>query len=515
MITDGVAGRPGAVRTGVPRFTVVVVSAGDARRAVDSVRRQSVPPVQMLLVTRFGPAYRMPGAGQLPLTPAQARAAVATAATGDYIAFLAGHCAALPGWLSAVAANTARAPVIHTGCLRVGSDGLVTDIWLPDPTRPGRDPGRWVAAAGAVAVHRDVLVPPGPGPANGRSGRAPVDVAALPQPLIRAGPAPTDRVEAGRELVPLLGKILPAGRAVAAIPPPAQVAGVAPGRARQRPTLVSVVLPVRNSAATLPAQLAALAAQTYPDAWELVVVDNGSTDGSAGLVAEFPGRPKARVVTVSTVAGEAYARNAGVAAAAGDFLAFCDGDDVAAPTWLAGLVEAARHADLVGGALEVRRLSPAAVDEQPLPMTAQTDFLPFARSANCGVWRDVLVEIGGWQAGFRGGGEDMDLSWRAQLCGFRLGYAPAALMHYRLRAGLAALAGQKWRYGRSGAQLYRSYRNAGMLRRDWRQVLRSWLWLWLHLPDLRSPRIRRRWVRYAARLAGFAYGSIRQRVAYL
>ncbi|OLZ73695.1 hypothetical protein AV521_05100 [Streptomyces sp. IMTB 2501] len=285
---------------------------------------------------------------------------------------------------------------------------------------------------------------------------------------------------------------------------------------RSSPRLVSVVIPVRNGALTLPAQLRALAAQTYTGAWEVLIVDNGSID-TTRAVAESARRelPGLRLIDAGDRRGESHARNRGVAAAHGDFIAFCDADDEADPGWLGALARAACQADVLGGSLDSSVLSPAHLDEQPLPMTQQPDFLPFARGANCAAWKDVLTTIGGWDEHYRAGGEDMDLSWRAHLCGYRVRYAPDARMHYRLRAELTALARQKWNYGRSGARLYAAYRNAGFERRAGRVVLANWSWLLLHTPDLLHSPARRRWIRYAARLAGFLAGSIQQGVRYL
>jgi len=73
---------------------------------------------------------------------------------------------------------------------------------------------------------------------------------------------------------------------------------------------VSVVMPVLNGAATLPQQLRALAAQTYPGRWELVVADNGSTDETAQVVREWTGRlPCLRLVDASDRMSTNYARN--------------------------------------------------------------------------------------------------------------------------------------------------------------------------------------------------------------
>ena len=108
---------------------------------------------------------------------------------------------------------------------------------------------------------------------------------------------------------------------------------------------------VRNEAEDLPEQLAALSKQTYQGPWEIIVCDNGSVDapktsrGHGRIDFLEPGWSTPPSGEVST-----RARNAGVANASGDFLVFCDGDDVVSPEWLQALVDAAPFADIVGGA---------------------------------------------------------------------------------------------------------------------------------------------------------------------
>ncbi|WP_234029392.1 glycosyltransferase [Streptomyces sp. PsTaAH-124] len=485
-------------------FTVVVAAPeGDAAPALRSVARQSPPPAAVVLVTGDGPA---PGAADVRLVRAapgaagDACTAAARAARTPYVAFLQGRDEVLPGWLEQLARAAAEdAALIECGVLRLRESGLIDGIALP-PEVPG-------GADVAYAVRRDLLgEPDGPVRGGGRYARVTV-----PRLLVRRrtgeGAATGAAARAARADV-LRAASLGSRAAEGDIEPPR------PGR---RPELVSVVLPVRDGALTLPAQLDALGRQTYEGPWEVLVVDNGSADGTREVArAARAVLPALRIVDARDRAGESHARNRGTAEARGDLIAFCDADDVAAEGWLAALAAAAPDAALIGGSLDTTLLSPAHADEQPLPMTAQTDFLPFARGANCAAWKEVLDAVGGWDENYVGGGEDMDLSWRVRLSHHRLGYAPDARMHYRLRAELSSLARQKWNYGRSGARLYDAYRHAGFRRRDGATVLMNWSWLLLHSPDLaRSPGLRRRWVRYGARLAGFLAGSVEQGVAYL
>jgi glycosyltransferase involved in cell wall biosynthesis len=90
---------------------------------------------------------------------------------------------------------------------------------------------------------------------------------------------------------------------------------------------VSVIVPAYNAAATLPGALASIAAQTFRD-FEIVVVDDGSTDGTAALLERD--YPELRYIHQAN-GGPARARNAGIAAARGAWLAFLDADDAWAP----------------------------------------------------------------------------------------------------------------------------------------------------------------------------------------
>lgn len=287
-----------------------------------------------------------------------------------------------------------------------------------------------------------------------------------------------------------------------------------------RPTLVSVIMPVLNGADHMAEQLAALSAQTYRGAWELVVADNGCTDATLDIVRRAAGLPAVRIADATAKRGLNHARNAGAAAARGELLAFCDADDVAAPGWLEAIVDAARDAEIVGGRLEFDALNEPAVRawRPQRPMTALVrdhGFLPYAPGGNLGVWVTVAREIG-WDEAFSFGSSDHAFAWRAQLAGHRLAFAPDAVMHQRFRRSVPAMARQFYRYGRSGPQLYRAFRDAGMPRPDNREALARWRRLIAEIPDLwRSAESRGRWVRGAAFRFGRAVGSVRTRVLCL
>src|SRR6059058_4106784 len=107
---------------------------------------------------------------------------------------------------------------------------------------------------------------------------------------------------------------------------------------RPVPALVSVVVPAYNCADTIDVQLAALAEQDYDGRWEVVVVDNRSTDDTADRARRWSDRlPGLRVVDASERQGVSHARNRGIEEARGDLIAICDADDQVQPGCLTAM----------------------------------------------------------------------------------------------------------------------------------------------------------------------------------
>jgi glycosyltransferase involved in cell wall biosynthesis len=289
----------------------------------------------------------------------------------------------------------------------------------------------------------------------------------------------------------------------------------------QAPELISVIIPVLNGEPHLSDQLAALASQTYAGNWELVVADNGCTDRSLMIVRGWSDRlPPVTIADATARRGLNHARNVGAATARGDFLAFCDADDVVSPGWLEAMAEAARHADLVGGRNEWEALNePAIIAWRPSrPMTElmrDHGFLRYAPGGNLGVWTSVARTIG-WDERFRFGSSDQDFAWRAQLAGHRLAFVPDAVVQLRFRRTLRAMAHQFYRYGRSGPQLHKAFRGEGIPPPDNQAALERWRWLLAEVPNLRDhPERRGNWVRTAAFRLGRLVGSVRARTLVL
>jgi glycosyltransferase involved in cell wall biosynthesis len=292
-----------------------------------------------------------------------------------------------------------------------------------------------------------------------------------------------------------------------------------PARPDRPPELISVIVPVRDGEAHVGDQMAALAAQSYAGAWEAVVVDNGSRDRTVEIVESWRERLPSLTVVDAPRRGLNHARNAGVAAARGDFLAFCDSDDAAVPGWLTAMATAARHADIVGGEIELESLNEPVGQEweraEPLGGLPTSGFVPYPPGGNCGIWAAVARAVG-WDEAFAFGASDMEFGWRAQLAGFETAFVPEAVMRLRFRRDVPALVRQHFRYGVSEPHLYRRFRAHGMPRSDTREALQSWRWLAVNVARLFGTRgTRGHWLRVAAARFGRLCGSVRWGVLYL
>ena len=216
---------------------------------------------------------------------------------------------------------------------------------------------------------------------------------------------------------------------------------------------LSVVIAARDAEATIAEQLDALAAQVWNGSWEVLVVDNGSTDATRAIVEAAAARsPALRLVTATDGAGPAYARNVGARLAAGRSLAFCDADDVVAPGWIAAMGTALAGGEFTCGPVDIVTLNPPwlVASRGTTGTTAAAVFegrFPFASSCNMGIRRARLLDANGFDEDLVAG-EDIDLSMRLHCAGVALAFVPDALVRYRYRPTLRSTFDRAVAYGR-------------------------------------------------------------------
>ena len=261
--------------------------------------------------------------------------------------------------------------------------------------------------------------------------------------------------------------------------PDVQAHGPASGNRRDandRCPFVSVVIPVLNGEEHLGSCLDALRHIDYPaERHEILVVDNGSTDGTAELLSRYPVR-----ALHERRRGTSRARNKGITAARGDIVAFTDADCVPTTGWLREIVKGFDASEDVGGvageilpyppttpaekyAARIRHLSPGRYMSR--------EIFPFAVTANLAFRREVFEKVGLLDVDSPRGGESTDFCTRFfRGTGQRLELAPRAIVFHRHRSTAWELFKQQWGYGRGHAYLYIKYRDE--IPWGWRETVR-------------------------------------------
>lgn len=219
---------------------------------------------------------------------------------------------------------------------------------------------------------------------------------------------------------------------------------------RVRQPMVSIIVPVLNAAPIIGQLLDALSNQTYEqESYEIIVVDNGSTDNTKEVVEAFP----VILLEESRWRSPYAARNAGIARASGQVYAFTDADCTPETTWLECGVDVIERGgiDLIGGKVNFTFSKQVTLAELAdalwhLDVKRQIEHNRACMTANLFVWSEVFDLIGPFDPNVRSGG---DGRWtrRATDRGFRLEYAADAIVSKPARK-LGQLLAKSYRIGR-------------------------------------------------------------------
>ncbi|HZL38478.1 MAG TPA: glycosyltransferase [Tepidisphaeraceae bacterium] len=219
---------------------------------------------------------------------------------------------------------------------------------------------------------------------------------------------------------------------------------------------MSVVICSYNGASTVESCLASMRKLRYPD-FEVIFVDDGSTDGTQEILAGFP-----EVINIrQRNMGLSHARNVGMNAATGDVVVYTDSDCEADEDWLYFLALAlvrSGHAGMGGPNLipdegswvaDCVGLSPGG----PTHVMVDDRTAEHVPGCNMAFYTAVLKQINGFDPQYRKAGDDVDVIWRLQNLGYSIGFAPAAqVWHYR-RNTIKAYLKQQRGYGEAEALL--------------------------------------------------------------
>jgi GT2 family glycosyltransferase len=222
---------------------------------------------------------------------------------------------------------------------------------------------------------------------------------------------------------------------------------------------VSVVVCTFNGARTLGECLDGLGALDYPD-YEVIVVNDGSTDTTAAIAACYP----VRLITTEN-RGLSSARNTGHDAATGEIVAYIDDDAHPDPHWLQYMARAFMDGDwaAVGGP----NLAPpddgmvadciANSPGGPMHVLVSDSEAEHVPGCNMAVRRSALTRVGGFDPRFHVAGDDVDLCWRLQAHNLKVGFSPAAVVWHHRRRSVRAYLRQQSGYGKAEALLERKW----------------------------------------------------------
>lgn len=299
------------------------------------------------------------------------------------------------------------------------------------------------------------------------------------------------------------------------------------------PPLVSVIVPVLDGLPTFAELLDRLLAQDFPpEQWELLIVDNGSRDGSyEHALRTSQAHPGMLVLRETTRKKPAAARNAGVRASRGKILAFIDADCLPHTSWLRQLVRVFDDRTVWAAGGLVESAAPTTLTEAftaRQQILNQEDFFkerpykpPFLLTANFAARRAVFDRIGLFDETFDISGEDADFCWRILRAGGRFELVRAAIVAHRHRSNLRAFARQMFLYGIGSATTFARHRDLighaiWVDLTSYRALIKALIKSFLYPVVRRDPYLRREgWlevIRYSCFIAGRIVGSLRHKV---
>jgi GT2 family glycosyltransferase/peptidoglycan/xylan/chitin deacetylase (PgdA/CDA1 family) len=263
------------------------------------------------------------------------------------------------------------------------------------------------------------------------------------------------------------------------------------------PPRISVVVPTHERRAAVVAHLQAFEQQRYEDGFEVVVVDDGSRDGTAAALRALAPRFPLQVLE-QPHAGAAAARNHGARAARGDLLLFLDDDMEPDPGLLAAHDRRHREgADAVVGHMPVHAATPPSflargsrhwVEHRRATLSGATAPLPGSNflTGQASVSRRWFERIGGFDEAFNRAGsygrEDTDFGLRLERAGGRLVYEPEAISHQRLLVTPRRYLARQRQLGRANVALLRKHPDLPefVVKTNWRLGrFDRWIGRWL------------------------------------
>lgn len=213
---------------------------------------------------------------------------------------------------------------------------------------------------------------------------------------------------------------------------------------------ISIIIPTFNGASRIGACLSALREQAAHYRAEILVVNDGSKDGTVAVVGQYPG---VRLINQAN-AGPAAARNRGALEAAGSIILFTDDDCVPMPDWLDAMIAAFRDPEVVGAKgiyrTHQRELAARFVQieyEDKYRLMAGMPAIDFIDTYSAGFLRDRFLEMTGYDTSFPVAcAEDVELSYRMSARGWKMVFVPGAVVYHTHPATLSSYLKKKYKF---------------------------------------------------------------------
>jgi glycosyltransferase involved in cell wall biosynthesis len=253
------------------------------------------------------------------------------------------------------------------------------------------------------------------------------------------------------------------------------------------PDFVSIIIPCFNEEEYIGQCIDSLRKQNYRGQYEIIAVDNGSTDGTISILSD-----KGITLAHARKRGPAAARNIGIEQSRGEILLFIDGDCLATKDWLNKMVSAfdRRDTGCVAGEIMALEHDGMSALEQFLKNKGHLSqkqhmthpFLPYAATANAGYRRQIFDAVGLFDENLQNG-EDADFSWRMQLTSeYKIQYIPDAIVYHPYESRLKKLFRQKRLHAYGSVKTFKKYRqyrsdNSKSLKHiywEYRSIVRRW-----------------------------------------
>jgi cellulose synthase/poly-beta-1,6-N-acetylglucosamine synthase-like glycosyltransferase len=234
-------------------------------------------------------------------------------------------------------------------------------------------------------------------------------------------------------------------------------------RRKKRKTELSVIVPAYNAEKTIGKTIKSLLGQNYPRSkYEIIIVDDGSTDGTVDIVRKFKGVK----LILQKHAGPAVARNRGVRNSSGDILLFTDSDCIAGKNWIRNIVKPFENEDIVGVSGTYRTANDKSIISRFVGYEiearhngmARQNSIDFVGTFSAAYRKKAFLDFGGFDENFqRASGEDTDLSFKISKSGGLIVFAPNAYVYHHHPETLLSMLKKKFWMGYWRVPLYKKH----------------------------------------------------------